>query len=150
MPIVTDFERKAQPIIRYRLNDILVERKRPCGCQSPCLALEKIEGREDDMFSFLDGQGREKLIFPDFIRRCVLFAGVEAGKRAEGSREYRVVQNPDRSITVYADLTMEERERVHQEFRRLAQDRGVVLPEISFVPYVWEVGKKLKRIQRIQ
>lgn len=52
VPIVTDFERKAQPIIRYRLNDILVEREHPCGCGSPCLALEKIEGREDDLFSF--------------------------------------------------------------------------------------------------
>lgn len=48
--MVTDLERKAQPIIRYRLNDILVERKEPCGCGSPFLALEKIEGREDDVF----------------------------------------------------------------------------------------------------
>lgn len=81
VPIVTDFERKAQPMIRYRLNDILVERKQPCSCNSPCLALEKIEGREDDMFSFLDEQGRERLIFPDFIRRCILFAGVGQEKR---------------------------------------------------------------------
>ena len=50
VPVVTDLERKAQPIIRYRLNDILVERKEPCGCGSPFLALEKIEGREDDVF----------------------------------------------------------------------------------------------------
>lgn len=35
VPVVTDLERKAQPIIRYRLNDILVERKEPCGCGAP-------------------------------------------------------------------------------------------------------------------
>ena len=248
VPIVTDFERKAQPMIRYRLNDILVERKQPCSCKSPCLALEKIEGREDDMFSFLDEQGRERLIFPDFIRRCILFAGVgqekreatgqpgqegtrkaasgqpgqegtrkaasgqpgqkgtrkaatgqpgqegtrkaasgqpgqdrdrretadpsefglakgERGirrqtgssgesptdrKRKESTWEYRVVQNPDRSITVYADLTEEEREAVVGEFRKLARDRRLVLPDIAFAPYDWEVGKKLKRIQRIR
>ena len=235
VPIVTDFERKAQPMIRYRLNDILVERKQPCSCNSPCLALEKIEGREDDMFSFLDEQGRERLIFPDFIRRCILFAGVgqekrevsvqpgqkgtrkaaskqpgqegtrkaateqprqkgtrkaatgqpgqdmdrretadpsefglakgERGirrqtgspgesptdrKRKESTWEYRVVQNPDRSITVYADLTEEEREAVVGEFRKLARDRRLVLPDIAFAPYDWEVGKKLKRIQRIR
>ena len=235
VPIVTDFERKAQPMIRYRLNDILVERKQPCSCNSPCLALEKIEGREDDMFSFLDEQGRERLIFPDFIRRCILFAGVgqekrevpvqpgqegtrkaatgqpgqkgtrkaateqpgqkgtrkaatgqpgqdmdrretadpsefglakgERGirrqtgssgesptdrKRKESTWEYRVVQNPDRSITVYADLTEEERENVVGEFRKLARDRRLVLPDIAFAPYDWEVGKKLKRIQRIR
>ncbi len=235
VPIVTDFERKAQPMIRYRLNDILVERKQPCSCNSPCLALEKIEGREDDMFSFLDEQGRERLIFPDFIRRCILFAGVgqekrevsvqpgqkgtrkaasgqpgqegtrkaasgqpgqegtrkaasgqpgqdmdrretadpsefglakgERGirrqtgspgesptdrKRKESTWEYRVVQNPDRSITVYADLTEEERENVVGEFRKLARDRRLALPDIAFAPYDWEVGKKLKRIQRIR
>ena len=158
VPIVTDFERKAQPIIRYRLNDILVERKQPCGCKSPCVALEKIEGREDDMFSFLDRQGREKLIFPDFIRRCVLFAGVDsektgaamrAGNTTKAAWEYRVVQSPDRKITVYADLTEAEREAVHREFRKLARDRGIVLPDITFAPYDWEKGKKLKRIQRI-
>ena len=182
VPIVTDFERKAQPVIRYRLNDILVERRQPCGCKSPCLALEKIEGREDDMFSFLDGQGREKLIFPDFIRRCILFAaggektapyadrkecrektalyagwespreetGSRVGrKRRQSAREYRVVQSPDRSITVYGDLTAQERESVCREFRKLAQDKGVVLPGIAFAPYDWEVGKKMKRIQRI-
>ncbi len=159
VPIVTDFERKAQPIIRYRLNDILVERKQPCGCGSPCLALEKIEGREDDMFSFLDRQGREKLIFPDFIRRCVLFAGVKAekeraaiqtGNPAKTAWEYRVVQHQDRRITVYADLTLEAQEGVRREFRKLAEDREVALPEISFVPYDWKVGQKLKRIQRIR
>ena len=158
VPIVTDFERKAQPIIRYRLNDILVERKQPCGCKSPCLALEKIEGREDDMFSFLDEQGREKLIFPDFIRRCVLFAGVSSAKAGaavqaenvpKAAWEYRVVQNPDRKLTVYADLTAAERDGVCREFRKLARDRGIVLPDITFAPYDWEMGKKLKRIQRI-
>lgn len=159
MPVVTDFERRAQPMIRYRLNDILVERKEACGCKSPCLALEKIEGREDDMFSFRDIQGREKLIFPDFIRRCILFAGVgrkeraageQAGKAAEGAWEYRVVQNPDRNVTVYADLTAAEREAVRREFQRLARDREIVLPDITFAPYDWEVGKKLKRVQRIR
>ncbi len=220
VPIVTDFERKAQPMIRYRLNDILVEREKPCACGSPFLALEKIEGREDDMFSFLDEQGREKWIFPDFIRRCVLFAGVKqekrgedrpwpakqgtetskagstdvrsqmvhgqegsqegvalaAGKwagspkgavaarkgegsaggkktardRAEGTWEYRVVQSPNRSITVYAELSPAEEEAVRREFQKLIRDRELVLPEICFAPYDWELGKKLKRIQRIQ
>lgn len=145
VPVVTDFERRAQPIIRYRLNDILVERESPCGCGSPCLALEKIEGREDDMFSFLNGQGEEKLIFPDFLRRCILFAGEGTGRR---SAEYRIVQRPDRSITVYADLDGEEQAQVLREFERLAGDRGLLLPEISFAPYCLEAGRKLKRVER--
>lgn len=145
VPIVTDLERKAQPVIRYRLNDILVERKESCRCQSPCLALEKIEGREDDCFSFLDRQGQEKWIFPDFIRRCILFAGREPGS---GRSEYRILQKPDRQIAVCADLSDEEKERVFDEFKKLAEDRDLQLPKITFVPYHRETGKKLKRVER--
>lgn len=144
IPVVTDMERKAQPVIRYRLNDILVERKNPCGCKSPCLALEKIEGREDDMFSFLDKQGQEKMIFPDFIRRCILFALGNPGNRAA---EYRIVQKPDGRIIVYANLESEEKEWVFREFEKLAQDRDLVLPGITFEPYYREKGRKLKRIE---
>ena len=201
VPIVTDFQRKAQTIIRYRLNDILVEKESPCGCGSPFLALEKIEGREDDIFVFLDEKGQKKTVFPDFIRRCVLFAeeerdegtgekGIEgftekriegsAGKRSEGAAgkgnevaavkrdgdsaekcdrnhgrkqdrnhaEYRIVQKRDGSITVYADFGAEEKAQVLAEFRKLAQDRNFVLPEIRFAPYYRETGKKLKRVER--
>lgn len=145
VPIVTDFERKAQPIIRYRLNDILVEREYPCGCGSPCLALEKIEGREDDLFSFQNSRGEEKMIFPDFLRRCVLFAGEGRERR---SAEYRIVQCPDRSIVVYADFDGEEQSLVLLELEKLAEDRGLLLPKVTFAPYCREEGRKLKRVER--
>lgn len=159
VPVVTDLERRAQPIIRYRLNDILVERKEPCGCGSPRLALEKIEGRQDDMFTFKDSQGREKLVFPDFIRRCILFAdsGCENPGAAEtaaaavhgtGRGDYRIVQETDGRITVYADLEEGGRSRVLREFERLARDQGVILPELVFQPYRCERGRKMKRVER--
>lgn len=144
VPVVTDFERKAQPIIRYRLNDILVESSQPCGCKSPCLALEKIEGREDDMFSFQGADGREKLVFPDFIRRCILFA---EDKR---TGDYRIVQSGDGSIVVYSDLTDSGRRRVREEFEKLAEDRGFILPPLTFEAYSCEKGRKMKRIERRQ
>lgn len=153
VPIVTDFERKAQPIIRYRLNDILVEKKSPCGCGSPFLALEKIEGREDDVFVFADEKGKKTTVFPDFIRRCVLFAEEKRGEnpgrnRDEGLTEYRIVQKRDGNITVYADFGAEEKAQVLTEFQKLAQDRDFVLPKIDFAPYCREMGKKLKRVER--
>lgn len=143
VPIVTDFQRRAQPVIRYRLNDILVEKKEPCQCKSPCLALEEIEGREDDIFSFPGTDGTEKTVFPDFIRRCVLFA-----KSTEAGGEYRIRQEKDGSLTVYADLTEGERGRVQQEFAKLAMDRSFLLPEIVYRPYCLEKGRKMKRIER--
>lgn len=149
VPVVTDFERKAQPIIRYRLNDILVERREPCGCGSPFLALEKIEGREDDVFSFQGEDGREVPVFPDFIRRCILFADKGGGEYEAGSAgDYRIVQETDGRLTVYADLTDSGRKRVLEEFELLSKDSGFLLPHISFRPYSCEKGRKMKRVER--
>ena len=148
VPIVTDFERKAQPIIRYRLNDILVEKKELCACKSPFLALEKIEGREDDIFSFVGVNGQEITVFPDFIRRCILFAEREAGETSGSTGEYRVVQNADGTITVYADFEEEQQRRVRKEFEKLGQDKGFVLSEITFKAYQIEKGRKMKRVER--
>ena len=72
-PIITDFKRKTQPIIRYRLNDILVVSKQQCECGDARESIESIMGRQDDVFyvPMLNGQGYEK-VAPDFIRRAVM------------------------------------------------------------------------------
>ncbi|NKF33203.1 hypothetical protein HER21_43035, partial [Pseudomonas sp. BGM005] len=51
-PIVTDLRRRAQPIVRYRLGDVLRERREPCPCGSALTAIERIEGREGDTLVF--------------------------------------------------------------------------------------------------
>ncbi|MFV0428031.1 MAG: F390 synthetase-related protein [Arachnia sp.] len=60
VPIITDLRRRTQPIIRYRLNDVLVKRTAPCPCGSVLMALERIEGRQDDTL-LIDGRS----VFPD-------------------------------------------------------------------------------------
>ena len=52
VPVITDFSRTSQPIIRYRLNDILTEAAAPCACGSLFTAIERIEGRCDDTLYF--------------------------------------------------------------------------------------------------
>ena len=77
VPIITDFCRTSQPIIRYRLDDILIERRRaPCPCGSSWMAIDRIEGRCDDL-CFVPGRGsdrREIPVFPDFLRRAIVAA----------------------------------------------------------------------------
>lgn len=152
VPIVTDLERRVQPVIRYRLNDILVERAKPCPCGSPCLALEKIEGREDDIFRFPGRDGGEKTVFPDFIRRCILFAAsgdTDSDDGADGAKtEYRVIQEPDGAITVCGRFSEPEKRRVREEFAELAADREFMQPELRFAAYVQRPGKKMKRVER--
>ena len=72
-PILTDFRRSAQPIVRYRLNDVLRLRPVPCSCGSVLQPLASIEGRDDDVFVGLRG-GQEVPVFADFLRRAVLTA----------------------------------------------------------------------------
>ena len=140
VPVITDLERTSQPIIRYRLNDILVEDKKRCECGLIFTPLIEIEGREDDVFIFAGKDENEISIFPDFIRRCILFAG--------NITDYRIVQEKDSSITVYADIGEELRSKVFKEFETLSLDQGFILPEVRFEFYTFDKGRKLKRVER--
>ena len=69
-PIITDYLRSSQPVIRYELNDIIHEGG-PCDCGLKSTVIEKIEGRSDDVFRFHSEIG-ELVIYPDFIRRAII------------------------------------------------------------------------------
>lgn len=85
IPIITDFTRSSQPIVRYALNDVLVEKKEPCPCGSCFTALERIEGREDDILVFPGTDGEIIKVFPDLICRVI-------ARSTEGFRAYRLRQ----------------------------------------------------------
>lgn len=72
VPIITDFSRKTQPVIRYRLNDILAVRHDPCPCGNAALALSHIEGRCDDLLLLPSSQGRTIPVFADSLSRILL------------------------------------------------------------------------------
>ncbi|MER2855375.1 CoF synthetase, partial [Escherichia coli] len=71
-PIITDFTRKTQPIVRYQLDDVLVVKQAPCPCGSPELAIERIEGRCDDLLQLPDQQGNMTTIFADPCARVIV------------------------------------------------------------------------------
>lgn len=74
VPIITDFTRTTQPIIRYRLNDVLAVRKAPCPCGNPTLTLAHIEGRCDDQLQLPAQAGGQTVVFADAISRALLRA----------------------------------------------------------------------------
>jgi putative adenylate-forming enzyme len=71
IPIVTDLKRRSQPVIRYRLNDVLRVAEGPCGCGRPSLALAGVDGRRDDVL-WLNGTGTLIPVFPDVLARTIL------------------------------------------------------------------------------
>ena len=76
-PIITDFRRTSQPIVRFRLNDVILPHPsaEPCPCGSAYETIGKIEGRQDDVLFLprIDGSGWVS-VYPDFVRRTVIFA----------------------------------------------------------------------------
>ena len=141
VPIITDFLRKSQPIIRYRLNDIIVEDKIKCSCGSPTMVIKKIEGREDDIFIFNGIKGKEITVFPDFISRCVIYAN--------GIRNYKVVQENKDSITIYLDNMNEQiKKQISNEFNTLAERMKFLCPKIRFEKYEFNLARKMKRVER--
>lgn len=84
-PVVTDLWRRTQPIVRYRLGDVL--RLTPsdipeCPCGSTFASIDSIEGRCDDLcwFPGEEPEGETMALrpfFPDTIRRMVLLADAD-------------------------------------------------------------------------
>ncbi|HEX2535135.1 MAG TPA: F390 synthetase-related protein, partial [Chitinophagaceae bacterium] len=72
-PVITDLLRRTQPVVRYELNDIIVARE-SCPCGSPHLAIERIEGRSDDVLRFRSKSEEPVAIFPDFFRKAIVLA----------------------------------------------------------------------------
>ncbi len=144
-PIITDFNRSSQPIIRYKLNDILQERQEPCPCGSLFTAIEFIEGRSDDIFYFQHGQ-KLKPIFPDFIRQAIITAD-------PCIEEYYVTQKSLLEIEVSLRTSVDDESIIQQKVRKslinLIQQQDVELPMISFSYYSDEpTTRKTRRIQR--
>jgi putative adenylate-forming enzyme len=145
VPIITDLNRRTQPIIRYRLNDILTEERQPCPCGSVFTRLKMIEGRCDDLLYFHSPQGERKSVYPDFVRNAILYASSDI-------REFRVEQWRDAHLRIaiegLAPLPYLQT-RVRLEIEGLANRLDCTPPEIEFVDYIRPVaGQKLRRVIR--
>lgn len=97
VPIITDFSRTTQPVIRYRLNDVLAVDPTPCPCGNPSRGLRHIEGRCDDQFNLPAIGGGTLPVFADALSRALLRAlPLEA--------DYRLVQTHPDALLLTAAL----------------------------------------------
>lgn len=140
-PIVTDLRRRAQPIVRYRLDDVLRERIDPCPCGSALGAIERIEGREGDTLLFRGLDGGRIPVFADIVARAMI--------HADGFDEYRVTQKAESRLEIALD-TVDDRSkrRVTDEIDALAARLLCESPELVFVDYVHDGSVKLRRVVR--
>ena len=149
VPILTDFSRTSQPIIRYRLNDILTLRRSPCPCGRVTLALEQIEGRCDDLFYFAPLSPTAQLIpvFPDFMRKLVI-------DHAPAVEEYRIRQLDVEQVEVALRIAPGAQQAGELAIRtallELCRRIEAMPPKLTFVPLPQlEAGlRKLKRVEQ--
>ena len=141
-PIISDFKRKTQPIIRYRLNDILVASKQPCGCGDARESIDSIMGRQDDIFLLKknSGEGFEQVI-PDFIRRAVMQMHPEI-------TAYCAIQKSPEEIEI--QLLPEGLEDISlQGFEQIWHKMKTIEPSITLAKYSFKPSTtKLRRIRR--
>ena len=103
-PILTDLWRHTQPIIRYRLGDVLRLDARPCACGSTWQRIAAIEGRQDDLCWFPRADDSLRPVFPDAIRRMILLADdriveYRAEQHAAGTLDIQVAVSDPRAFT---------------------------------------------------
>ena len=138
-PIITDLKRYSQPIVRYELNDIIHELT-DCPCGLKTTAIEKIEGRSDDVLHFENKDGMTTKIFPDFFRRAIILSDPSI-------IDYMLVQRSVNLLELYIDGADERFENAQKELKTLLQFyliENVEINRINFRPL--EKGNKLRRI----
>jgi len=132
-PIVTDFRRKSQPVVRYRMNDILVETDEFSPCGSPRMAISRIEGRMDEVIRLRHESGEWQSVYPDMIRRRIIMS-------QEGVQEYRVNQVADDQLHIHllcSENTYKSScEQVKKSLNIYFEERNLRLPELTFFDHI--------------
>ena len=127
-PIVTDFSRHTQMIVRYRLNDVLRVNEAPCACGRVERAIAAIEGRADDILWLPDLAGCQlRALYPDVLRRALLMHGGML-------QEYEIHQtNLIWRISIQARGDHDALcQAISESLQQLCASQGVRSPQMSF------------------
>ncbi len=148
-PIVTDFWRRTQPIIRYRLNDVVRLAPAPCPCGSPFRVLATIAGRCDDLCYFFDAEGARQPVFPDTLRRAILLASAaiidyEIVQERDGQLQICLLADASTPFDAVADVVVET---VQSTLVRYDLQPATVTVELGLTPR--PADAKRRRVQRI-
>lgn len=119
IPIITDFTRITQPIVRYRLDDILIKHPEKCPCGSFNTAISRIEGRYNDTL-MLPGINQNTItVFADICDRAL-------AQVLPIIADYQLTQHSHRQLTlnIVGDIELVKtcKEKLQQVFNDLGVD----------------------------
>ncbi len=96
-PIVTDLWRTTQPILRYRLGDLLRVSDAPCPCGSAFRVISAIAGRLADLCYCATVKGDRLPLFPATLRDALLAS-------SPAILDYQIVQAADDHLYIYLSI----------------------------------------------
>lgn len=141
-PVITDFSRTTQTIVRYRLNDILRLAAQACPCGRAERTIEAIEGRADEVLWLpaLDS-GELCPLYPDLVRRALTTAAADM-------REWSVhQQGMTWRVGLLADAPEIAGAAVEQALNELFEQHGLRPARLQFGAWrAPEVGAKRRRL----
>ncbi|VVE58637.1 phenylacetate--CoA ligase [Pandoraea horticolens] len=145
--IITDFTRKTQLFVRFRMDDVLQIAPTPCTCGRHSLRLAAIEGRRDDVLWLSAKCGNSLIpIFPDQLRRAMLVV-------QEQFNDYRIEQRTwGLLIRLHTQGDLPKiGQSVRRELERLWSTLQVQSPALSFDKLeVKDSADKRRRIRGLE
>jgi putative adenylate-forming enzyme len=142
-PIVTDFSRTTQLVVRYRLDDVLRVGEASCACGRPTRVIAAIEGRADDVLTLRATDGRPVRVFPDVVRRALALV--------EGLGDYRLEQHGDEWRMRTRATAPDVASRLDRECAALAAQLGARPPYVRALPWLDDApGAKRRRIRAVE
>jgi putative adenylate-forming enzyme len=139
-PIITDFSRQTQAMVRYRMNDLLRLQPAPCPCGSPLQAVAQVEGRMDDLLH-LRGTDGVVIVTPDVMRNAI----VGADRRID---DFRLVQTAaDRLELSLTSAVAAEAAKAALE-RVLGAMGAPAKIDVTIAPMLEVSARKLRRVER--
>lgn len=126
LPIITDFRRTTQPLLRYQLNDVLVDGGVGCPCGRVSHIVAHIEGRQDDMLRLPSfATSPPVTVFADAVSRVI-------AQHLPVSVEYELVQSGSRELALVAPADVHDLERTKAALEALFKDYGVDVAALNW------------------
>jgi putative adenylate-forming enzyme len=139
-PIITDYNRTSQPVIRYKLDDILLIDNKPCPCGSAFQKIKKIEGRCDDILKMITVDNQAYDLFPDFISRAII--------SVDGIVEYKVIKTDDK-LNIYLQ-PLECKDKVDISLKTLYKTHNLRPLKHKFLEYEqMPLQNKRRRVEQL-
>lgn len=140
-PVITDFSRTTQTIVRYQLNDLLQADPEACPCGRAEAVIARVEGRSDEILWARQLQTSQwQALFPDTLRQHLLAF-------APALSDYRIIQDRSGWQIQLCDAGLQHWPALHRHLLNLFERLQLRPPHLRPAP--WQPGRAGDKLRRL-